>query len=234
MGQVPAMTTQFLLVGRGRLARHFDHVLTHLLKTEPLRWDRSMGLDSLRPLAEKATHVGLAVSDSAIAELCAGPLANLDARLVHFSGATSVPGVASAHPLMSFGPELFADDVYGRIHFAVTGAESLSELLPDWPNPWFRLSDQDKALYHAWCVMAGNFPVILWERMESEFAKLGCPPEAGRLYVRQVAENFFRTGPAALTGPLVRGDQVTIEKNLAALGTSSWAELYRSFLEVRG
>lgn len=233
MGQVPAMNTKFLLLGRGRLARHFDHVFTHLLKTEPLRWHRGQGLDALRALAARATHIGLAVSDSALGELVAGPLAGTKARLVHFSGATSIPGIASAHPLMSFGPVLFNDEVYSRIHFALTGADSLDEVLPGWVNPWFSLAAEDKAGYHAWAVMAGNFPVILWAGLEAELARLGCPPEAGRLYVRQVAENFFREGPAALTGPLARGDQGTIDKNIQALGASPWAALYRSFLEVR-
>lgn len=226
------MAHRFLLIGRGRLARHLDHVFTQILGQSILRWNRGLPLSELEALAQTATHIGLAVSDSALNELVRGPLAGCSARLVHFSGATEIPGVASAHPLMSFGQELFANETYAHIHFAVTGAGRLTDVLPGWNNPWFALAPENKALYHAWCVMGGNFPVMIWSQMEAEFKRLGIPADADRLYVRQVAENFFRQGPGALTGPLVRGDHATIEKNLQALGSSPWADLYRSFTEV--
>lgn len=233
MGQVPVMNAKFLLIGRGRLAQHLHHVHSRLLGQEIRQWHRRLSMEVLERDLEWATHVGLAISDRALADFYQAHLAGRPTlKVVHFSGASSVPGTACAHPVMSFGAQIFSDDIYPRIVFAVTGAESLSEVLPGWTNPWIPLAEADKGLHHAWCVLAGNFPVMMWTEFERQLTARGAPNDSARIYVQQIAANFRSQGDLALTGPLVRGDLETIEKNIQALGASPWAGVYRAFLEV--
>lgn len=133
---------------------------------------------------------------------------------------------------MSFSREMYSLETYRAIHFAVTGADSLDELLPGVPNSFSKLFDAEKARYHALCVLGGNFPVLLWNKMEADLARMGIPTEAVRAYIQQVAANYVEQGSAALTGPLVRGDQATIQKNLNALAQDPWREVYQAFVEV--
>lgn len=133
---------------------------------------------------------------------------------------------------MSFGTELYPESFYPKIHFALTGADSLRDLFPNWSNSFSKISAEQKPLYHALCVLGGNFPVLLWNKMESDLKAMGLPEEGVRLYIQRVSENYLKMGSLALTGPLVRKDKSTIQKNLAALSRDPWEKVYRAFREV--
>ncbi|MCX7978145.1 MAG: DUF2520 domain-containing protein, partial [Bdellovibrionaceae bacterium] len=128
--------------------------------------------------------------------------------------------------------EVYPSDFYPKIHFVLTGANHLKEAIPGAPNPFTLLAAQDKPLYHALCVLGGNLPLLLWQKMQHGLGALGVPQSASDLYLRQVQENYFRLGFAALTGPLARKDFVTIEKNLSALSGDPYQKIYSSFLEA--
>jgi predicted short-subunit dehydrogenase-like oxidoreductase (DUF2520 family) len=205
-----------LLAGSGRLAKHLK--FWNSLNSSPLalaEWNRSQSSETFQSLAQEATHIWLAVSDSAIADLCG--LVPAGKSIVHFSGAINVKGAACAHPLMSFPNELLTAEVYPNIHFAITGAGTLDELLPGFSNPFTSLSAEKKAYYHALCVLAGNFPQLIWSRTQKQMQELSIPEEAFQIYIKQITENFIRLGESAVTGPLVRRDVGTIEKNISAL-----------------
>ena len=63
------------------------------------------------------------------------------------------------------------------------------------------------------------------------FEELGLPADMLSPYLGQVVRNFVDTPDTALTGPLVRGDWQTIERNLQSLEGDSLQPLYRAFLE---
>src|SRR5690606_28458886 len=111
--------------------------------------------------------------------------------LVHCSGALGIPGIAGAHPLMTFGPELYSLDSYRRIPFMIDQGFSLEQLLPGLPNPHNHISVEHKAQYHALCVMAGNFPQILWRAVSQRFAALGVGDDALGPYLQQSLQNFL-------------------------------------------
>jgi predicted short-subunit dehydrogenase-like oxidoreductase (DUF2520 family) len=81
------------------------------------------------------------------------------------------------------------------------------------------------------CVIAGNFPQLLWkgisDRFEQQFA---LPATLLHPYLQQLAENFIRAPQAALTGPLTRNDRQTIERNIDALAGDPLQELYAAFI----
>lgn len=260
--QVPAKAPplSYCLVGNGRLAWHLEYYFS-LLKLPVTRWFRRQGT-SLDQATEGASVVMLAISDAAIE-----PLAReLAARkrpgqtLVHFSGAWSTPLAVGLHPLMTFGPVLHDRATYEAIPFVEDvehvqdkdAHRGFAELFPSLPNPVHRIDPRRKALYHALCVMAGNFTTVLWSKLFNDFHHaLGLPAEAALPYLRQTARNLedqARQSPAqpvaagagrplapsipALTGPIARRDLATIERNLAALSGDPYQGIYRAFVEA--
>lgn len=180
-----------------------------------------------------ATHVLLAISDSALVPFIEAHKDVLkDKRLVHFSGSHFLDAATGAHPLMTFGDSLYTLNKYKEIPFILDSKElTLSELLPGLDNPSHYLAKELKPLYHAYCVASGNFTCILWSAvMESLPKQLQLPSELMLPYLRQVAANIEEDHTKALTGPLSRGDNSTIEKNLSALEGSSLHDLYKAFV----
>jgi len=223
--------TKYLIIGAGKLAKHLNHYLS-LLGHHPLSWDRSQDPHLLKTKISEATHVLLAISDSAIESFYRKHLAGLDLTAVHFSGALNISDVIAAHPLMTFGPDLYERDTYFRIHFVLTGATKLSEALPGLPNEFSFLAPENKALYHALCVMGGNFPVILWQKMFAELERLGIPREAAHVYLETILHNTIKNPATALTGPLARGDKATVIKNIEALENDPFQEVYFTFADI--
>ena len=220
-----------LLIGSGRWATHLAFYLRSL-GIDFRRWARST--DTSAALAEALSscdRVWLAVSDRALEDFVRRELAGFRGTIVHFSGALDIPGTVCAHPMMTFGPELYEPAFYRGVHFTVTGAAALSEALPV-PNEFTVLPSSEKALYHALCVLGGNLPVLLWKKSEEGLRGLGLPEEAIRDYFLRAALNYRSRGPAALTGPLARGDQDTIRKNLVALGGDAFEKVYAAFVEA--
>jgi predicted short-subunit dehydrogenase-like oxidoreductase (DUF2520 family) len=236
LGQVPEMTkitasSHLLLIGSGRLAKHLEFYFTEKQISFSL-WNRRQTESELNRHLQAATHVLLAITDSALHSFISERLSGWKGTVTHFSGALNAQGAASAHPLMSFGPKLYSLADYEKIHFVISGAETLESLLPGLKNSYTLLSPQDKALYHALCVLGGNFPVLLWSKMTEGFRSLGLPPDAQQIYLEKIVENFNRYGAQALTGPLVRKDHSTIEMNLKALSGDPFQKVYSAFVEA--
>lgn len=232
--------TGYALLGGGRLARHFRHYLS-LLDLPATGWarDRSNPLNSslaadagerLRLVTAMASHVLLLVSDGAIGSLLRRYPFLHEKTLVHCCGALSFPNVAGAHPLMTFGPELYSLGEYREVPFMVETGYDMTAILPGLPNPAFPIAVKDKAAYHALCVAAGNFPQILWRAAGQRFERLGLKPDTLKLYLQRALQNFLASPSEALTGPLARGDVATVERNLASLRDDALQDLYRAFI----
>jgi 2-dehydropantoate 2-reductase len=220
-----------LLVGRGRIARHFQFYLKETAH-EVLLWDRSQSEASLLEKIKSASVVALAISDSAIENFYHQFKSfNPRAQWLHFSGALEVSGVISCHPLMSFGFELYSLEFYEKILLVSTNTKQLHESL-DLTNPMLQLSTEEKPRYHALCVLAGNFSQLLWQKFLQEAAALRLPSSALELYAKQSLTNIFEDPASALTGPLVRGDLKTQAQNLLALKDDPFQEVYLAFQKV--
>jgi len=220
-----------LLVGSGRLSQHL--IYWNSLQQSPLQvqqWNRQPHTnEDLQSLLKKVDLIWLAISDSALVSFFEQHLSTAKVKVVHFSGALHDPRMISAHPLMSFPTELMQTSVYPQIHFALTGAESLQQALPGFTNSFTLLDPKQKAFYHSLCVVAGNFPQLLWNESLQGFQNLEIPSAAVETYIKQITENFLHLKSKSLTGPLVRKDQITIEKNLAALENSKLKKIYEAF-----
>lgn len=229
------------LVGNGRLATQLEKVLTeisvpfsHVYRSK----DSSKLIDER---LSKSTHIWLAISDSAIESFYRDHAnTNTAARWVHFSGAHNSETIFSAHPMMTFSKTPMSVADFKKVHFVVSNPKdnteeiSFESVMPGFSNPHTVLNSQHKALYHALCVVAGNFPMILWSEVLNQFQTLSLPKEALFTYIDRVAHNFKIEGPNALTGPIVRNDIKTIQDNINALEGSSLKSIYESFLKAKG
>ncbi len=233
MRQVP-----YAVIGAGRVARHFCHYLD-LLNIPYRSWSRAHDapqalLASLLP----CERILLLISDGAIELFIREQLevhpALKDKTRIHFSGALVTPQAFGAHPLMTFGQDVYSLAHYQKIPFVVeAGAPAFAELLPGLPNAHFTLPAEQKALYHSLCVLSGNFSCLLWQKLFTELEKsLNLPKEIAIPYLEQLTHNLQHRPEEALTGPLARGDQTTLDKNMAALEGDPFQKVYQAFVEA--
>lgn len=181
----------------------------------------------------------VAVSDHAI-ETVAGEIArvarNAAASAVHLSGATSVAalreigdsGVAigSFHPLQTMPtPDSGARRLAGA-WVAVTADEPLRSTLYDFAGTVglhpFDLLDADRAAYHAAAAASANFPIAALAIAQRLFESTGVPFSAAQPLVDAIVANAFASDPrTALTGPIARGDDATVDAQIDAVRESA-------------
>jgi predicted short-subunit dehydrogenase-like oxidoreductase (DUF2520 family) len=193
--------------------------------------------------ARLARLVVLGVPDDVIEEVCAG-LAKRQAfgsgqHVVHLSGSVGLEALSPAldmgaetlslHPLQSFPDvaEGLARLPGSPIAVTARGDEGFAygeALAKDLAGKPFRLPDEAKPLYHAAAVFCSNYLVAVEAMAEHLFQVAGLP-EPLPLFeplARAAFESAFARGPVeALTGPAVRGDAGTIDRNLVALAAGA-------------
>jgi predicted short-subunit dehydrogenase-like oxidoreductase (DUF2520 family) len=237
MRQVPANDASPIgIVGNGRVARHFRHYFG-LLGIPFQTWSRqeSPTISPSPPNALAACAVVLLlIRDDAIVPFIEAWPALQQKRIVHCSGSLVTRLAAGAHPLMTFGPALYDMAEYRSIPFVIDRSDtSLADLLPGLPNPWFAISPTERPYYHALCVMAGNFSVILWSKLFDELEqRFGIPRSAAFPYLERVTANLVTDASRALTGPLSRGDRQAIADHLKALEGDPFHAVYAAFVRA--
>ena len=234
MRQVPTRDVPpFGVVGSGRVARHFVHYF-NLLGLPVRQWSRRAPVPPPPEALAACGTVLLLIDDAAIVPFIEAWPALRAKRLVHCSGSLVTPVAEGAHPLMTFGADLYLLDAYRAIPFVLdAGGSAFHDLLPGLPNPTFVIAAGERPYYHALCVMAGNFSTILWVKLFEEFqGRLHIPPSAAHPYLARVAANLMTEPGRALTGPLSRGDAQTIADNLRALEGDPFHAIYSAFVRA--
>lgn len=211
------------VVGAGRLGR----VLARALRAAGLVVHGPTGRGEL---VAPADVILLCVPDDAIADSAAALRGG--GRLVgHTSGASPLTGADfSLHPLQSFvgdeGPDAFRGigcAVAGRTQEATDVALALATALGAHP---FVIADEHRAAYHAAASVASNYLVTLEAAAERIAGSAGLSPEDARELlaplVRRTVDNWAALGPeAALTGPVARGDSVTVSRQRTAIAEAA-------------
>lgn len=226
------MLKNVLLIGSGKLAKHLNHCFRLYLSDKSYHlntWDRHQDPQALKSYLTKASYVWLAISDRAIIPFYEKYLEGHDFKVICFSGALSDDRIITAHPLMTFTENLYEDDFYSQIFFALTNCKNLTEALPEFPQRYFQVNAENKALYHALCVVAGNFPQMLWSKVYQEADQQHFPAQAFDLYLQTVTKNFLQFKDGSMTGPFVRKDYQTIDQNIKALEHNPLGEIYKAF-----
>lgn len=227
MRQVP----HYLIIGNGRLARHFQHYF-NLLSLPYSTWHRGESPEVLQQKVAGASHILILISDAAIEGFIQTHLASANSMLIHFSGSLATDLAIGAHPLFGFHSGTYSLLTYQSIPFVIDhDAPDFESLLPGLHNAHSRLHKNQKAKYHALCVMSGNFSCLLWQKyfktLEDEFH---LPVSIAYPYLQQQTQNLIQDATHALTGPLVRDDQITIQKNIDALSGDPFKALYEAFV----
>ncbi len=206
---------------RSRLAR-FKHKLSQQFQTKH---------SELREVIQNIDKVLILIPDDQIERFIDSNPILSHKTCIHFSGSLHSNLAVGCHPLMTFGSELYELKAYQSIPFVIDEGVNFSELLPLFRNPVYKIKAEHKAIYHAYCVMAGNFSQMLWQSINTQLPGIGLPSEIMSQYLMQNTANFVANPQNAATGPLVRGDYQTIQKHLLALDKHPLAVIYETFLE---
>jgi predicted short-subunit dehydrogenase-like oxidoreductase (DUF2520 family) len=196
-------------------------------------------LTDVAAIGRNAEAVAIGVSDDAIASVCEGLAtggAFVPGQFVfHLSGSLGLDVLAPAadtgaevlsiHPLQSFptverGLATFEGSGVAVTSAAESGAAFGEMLARDAGGVPFRIAEEAKALYHAAAVYCANYLVTVEAAAEDLFRRAGLeePIPLFAPLARAVLEKALAEGPRdALTGPAVRGDAGTIQRNLEAL-----------------
>jgi predicted short-subunit dehydrogenase-like oxidoreductase (DUF2520 family) len=160
------------------------------------------------------------------AEIAAAAALVPPGRLVgHCSGATTLAPLApheafSLHPLMTVPAEGASFEgarcaVAGSTPRALETAHALAARLG---MAAVEIDDEDRGAYHAAASMASNFLVTLEAAAEQVLATAGADRDLLVPLVRATVENWAALGPQrALTGPIARGDEQTVERQRATI-----------------
>jgi predicted short-subunit dehydrogenase-like oxidoreductase (DUF2520 family) len=191
------------------------------------------GRDDALAACEEAEVALLCVPDASIPAACERIAAAVPPlRLVgHVSGAAGLDRLAAAaergaetfslHPLQTI-PDDETDltaapcAVAGSSPEAEAFATELAERLGMRP---FSVPEEYRAAYHAAAAIASNFLVALKESAAELLERAGIEDARELLtpLVLRTALNWSERGPEALTGPIARGDEATVERHLEAL-----------------
>lgn len=175
----------------------------------------------MRHAASDVDLLLVTVPDAAI-ERVAAEVTPVDGCVVaHLAGSLGLDALAphsrraAIHPLVSIPT---GQTVLRGAWFAVAGDPLASEVVAELRGRAVAVADEDRARYHAAACIASNHLVGLLGQVERVAASAGVPLEAFLALARQSIDNVSTHGPsAALTGPVRRGDRVTVARHRVAL-----------------
>lgn len=225
MEQVPTKKKPYLIIGGGRLAKHLAYYL-QLLGIPFNQWKRK-DRSKLEKLSSNSNKILLAISDDSII-----PVAKKfpDKLVIHFSGALTTKFAESAHPLFTFSNNLYQLKEYQNIPFITESKRmNFKELFPELINLSYVIEQREKEHYHAWASMVGNFSSFLISEYKKVIVDLDLPKKILEPYLYQIVKNSINETDA-LTGPIIRGDQETIDKHLQII-EMDFIPIYNSFLK---
>ncbi len=165
---------------------------------------------------------GRALKAGAVVAHCSGALTSSILADVRTCGAHA----GSLHPLQSFATVDQALALLSGSYCCIEGDSPAVAVLDDVARALrmhvVRVATEHKALYHAAAVLASNGLVALQAAAVRLASQAGvAPPEALPALlplVKGTVSNLERVGlPAALTGPVERGDIDTVERHLRAI-----------------
>jgi predicted short-subunit dehydrogenase-like oxidoreductase (DUF2520 family) len=207
------------IVGRGRMGEALASALA--AACVPVRGPLGRGADG---------------ADAAVVLLC------VPDREIGAAAAALVPGVLVGHVSASAPLELLAPHERFSLHplLSVVGAGArfagavcaVDGSTPRALGVAFALADKlemrarvvpasERALYHAAASAASNFLVTVEDLAERLAERVGLDRSALVPLVRASMENWASAGTRALTGPIARGDEVTVQRQRAAVVQSA-------------
>lgn len=230
-----AQTAHFVpfIIGRGKLAQH----LIHAFRAHRMPFQHSADARNIKDdptLLLKLTcssHVWILTKDDAIQGIVDFIKSMKDdVKFIHSAGALHIPGTTTLHPLMTFAEGMYDPAIYWNLPWISFSNEP--EIQAPFLNQRITLSADDRTRYHAACVMISNFSNLLWTGGANLVPSLS--REHFLPILTTTLQNFVLAGKDALTGPLKRGDVITVDKHMTALAKLPEQKLYESFTTYYG
>jgi predicted short-subunit dehydrogenase-like oxidoreductase (DUF2520 family) len=168
-----------------------------------------------------------------------GHMSGAHASLILSDATRHGAAIFSLHPLQAFAHEDKAVADLKTTYFSLEGSDErlgpIEGLLEKTGNRFFRIAPQHKPIYHLAACVLSNYLVTLMDFGISALKESGIDPAEGFAAMRPLIEgtlaNIARIGPAeALTGPIARGDAMTISQHLDALDAQGLAPLKQAYL----
>jgi len=218
------------VVGAGRLGS----ALSAALREAGVAVDGPAGRDEV---PRDCDAIVLCVPDDEISA-AATTVAGAAPLVGHTSGATPLSALAPAraaafglHPLQTFAPEASGLAAFAGAGCAVAGSTAVAlafaaDLARTLGMTPFEIDDEGRAAYHAAASVASNFLVTLQAAAERIAAGAGLEPDQARQLLapllQRTVDNIAALGPErALTGPVARGDEATVEAQRRAVGEAA-------------
>lgn len=231
--------TSYVIFGPGRVGVSMASYLEYLGHQVSLisREQAEQHKPECEQLIAEADIIAAAIPDDKLEAWHEKWCAALDGKTaIHFSGAVSIDGMHSFHPLYSFPRLALPVTKMKEIAFACpVGGPSFNDVFPQAPNAYFEIAAKDRARYHALAVLSGNLVSYIWNETANEFAALTSEPPDKILqcYLGSIVDRFVENPTASLTGPIARRDRHTAKKNLQGLAASPKLKaLYKAFLNA--
>jgi len=202
------------------------------------------------PIVQNAQIVFITTPDRCIAEIV-GQIANNNGFypgqvVIHTSGCLPVEILKPAsdhgafigcmHPLQSFANKDVAGENLAGVYFALSGqvqtVEQAEKIVKVFGGKSFTMLDKDKALYHAAACIVSNYTASLMHWASQIYGRFGLSSEessAALLPLLQGTVNNIREmGPTqGLTGPISRGDDITVNAHIGVLENQMEKRLYK-------
>lgn len=192
--------------------------------------------DTADELVLKSEIIFITVTDTAIGEVWNG----LDKRALrnkivcHCSGSLTTDifadadpdRVCSVHPMLAFNSKSVSIERISRAYFTLQGGkyalDSISELLNKCKNKYRVIDKSAKVKYHAAACFAANFSVAVCAEAFELLGECGFSENEAKDALSELIEgnarNICEKGvKGALTGPVARGDALTLRKHMAQL-----------------
>lgn len=218
--------TSFRIIGAGRAGLSLDGALRQI------GWQGRALLTRGAPLAGAAADVDylvIATPDAEITRVSHAVEPSSTATLVHLAGSLGPEALgahhrtAAIHPLLSLtDPHRGAALLLSGAWFGVTAGPpampAASSMVEALSGHLMEIAPERRNLYHAAACVASNHLVALMAQAERLAAEAGLPFEALLSLVESSVTNVTALGARrALTGPVARGDWVTVASHLDAL-----------------
>jgi predicted short-subunit dehydrogenase-like oxidoreductase (DUF2520 family) len=200
-------------------------------------------------LVQEAQMILIATPDRCIGEVVEQMAKNNHFKagqvVIHLSGGLPVEilqpareqgaWVGCMHPLQSFANKEHTGEMLAGVYFALSGQEEAiaqaKKMAEDFGGKSFIILDKDKALYHAAACIVSNYTVSLMHWAGQLYSRFGLSSEealeALAPLLQGTVENIRKMGATqGLTGPVSRGDSITVGAHLAALASKQEKNLY--------
>lgn len=143
--------------------------------------------------------------------------------------------IGCMHPLQSFANKEHTSERLAGIYFALSGQteviQQAEKIVNDLGGSSFPILDADKSLYHGAACIVSNYTVSLMHWASRLYGKFGLSSEEALAALLPLLEgtlqNIKDMGVVqGLTGPISRGDGITVKAHIEALENEADKSLY--------